>query len=56
MSDIAYQNKDVASKVTGESLIGQSLTPFGLPHLKIVSLLPTNLPAIESNELRLDRT
>lgn len=54
MSDIAYQNKDIASKVTGESLIGQSLAPFGLPHLKIVSLLPTNLPAIESNELRLD--
>ncbi len=52
--DIAYQNKDIASKVTGEALRGHSLTPFGLPHIKIVDVLPTNLPAIESNELRLD--
>mgnify|MGYP006883338651 CR=1 FL=1 len=52
--DIAYQNKDVASKVTGEALRGHSLTPFGLPHIKIRDVLPTNLPAIESNELRLD--
>ena len=54
MSEIAYQNKDIASKVTGEALVGKSLAPFGLPHLKIVGILPTNLPAIESNELRLD--
>lgn len=53
-AQIAYQNKDVASKVTGESLRGHSLAPFGLPHIKIVDVLPTNLPAIESNELRLD--
>ena len=51
---IAYQNKDVASKVTGEALLGSSLAPFGLPHIRIVNMLPTNLPAIESNELRLD--
>ena len=31
-----------------------SLIPFGPPHIKIVDVLPTNLPAIESNELRLD--
>ena len=54
MNDIVYQNKDIASKVTGESLIGRSLSPFGRPDLKIVAVLPTNLPAIESNELRLD--
>ena len=54
MGDIAYQNKDIASKVTGEALVGRSLAPFGRPDLKIVGLLPTNLPAIESNELRLD--
>ncbi len=35
MGDIVYQNKDIASKVTGEALVG---------------LLPTNLPAIESKE------
>ena len=51
---IAYQNKDVASKITGEALLGSSLAPFGLPHIRIVDALPTNLPAIESNELRLD--
>ncbi len=54
MGEIAYQNKDIASKVTGEALVGRSLAPFGRPDLKIVGLLPTNLPAIESNELRLD--
>lgn len=54
MADIAYQNKDIASKVTGEALIGKSLRAFGLPHLKITGILPTNLPVIESNELRLD--
>lgn len=54
MGTIAYQNKDIASKVTGEALIGGSLAPFGRPDLKIVGVLPTNLPAIESNELRLD--
>lgn len=54
MTNIAYQNKDIASKVTSEALIGQSLAPFGLPHLKVKAILPTNLPLIEVNELRLD--
>lgn len=54
MGDIAYQNKDIASKLTAEMLVGKSLAPFGLPDLKVTGLLPTNLPVIESNELRLD--
>lgn len=54
MGEITYQNKDVASKVTGEALRGRSLAPFGLPDLRIVDVLPTNLPTVESNELRLD--
>lgn len=54
MGDVAYQNKDIASKVTSESLVGKSLAPFGLPDLKVVEILPTNLPEIEANELRLD--
>lgn len=54
MGDITYHNKDVASKTIGEALIGKNLAPFGLPHLSIVDILPTNLPAIETNELRLD--
>ena len=37
-----------------ETLKGKSLAAFGLPELKIVDILPTNLPVIESNELRLD--
>lgn len=54
MGDIAYQNKDIASKITAESMVGRTLSAFGFPDLKVVQLLPTNLPAIESNELRLD--
>ena len=55
MSEVAYQNKDVTAKVMAETLKGKSLAAFGLPHLKIMDILPTNLPAIESNELRLAR-
>lgn len=54
MNNIAYQNKDIASKMMGDALVGKSLAPFGLPELHVVGVLPTNLPAIESNELRLD--
>ena len=54
MGAIAYQNKDIASKLTAELLVGNYLGPFGLPEKKVVGLLPTNLPAVESNELRLD--
>lgn len=53
-ADIAYQNKDVASKVVGEALEGKSLAAFGLPYVEIMKSLPTNLPVVESNELRLD--
>lgn len=54
MGDIAYQNKDIASKVTADHLVGKSLAPFGLPDVRVLDTLPTNLPVIESNELRLD--
>lgn len=54
MGDIAYQNKDVTAKVMAEALKGKSLAPFGIHQLKIVDILPTILPVIESNELRLD--
>lgn len=54
MGDIAYQNKDITAKTMADTLKGRSLAAFGLPHLKVVDILPTNLPAIESNELRLD--
>lgn len=54
MKEIAYQNKDITAKLMAETLKGKSLAAFGLPGLKIADILPTNLPAIESNELRLD--
>ncbi|MBC5707016.1 hypothetical protein H8S75_03495 [Hungatella sp. L12] len=54
MEEIAYQNKDITSKLMAKTLKGKSLSAFGLPELKIVDILPTNLPVIESNELRLD--
>lgn len=54
MGDISFHNKDIASKITAEALVGKTLAPFGFPDLKVVRLLPTNLPAVESNELRLD--
>lgn len=54
MGDIAYQNKDITAKAMADTLKGRSLAAFGLPHLKVVDILPTNLPAVESNELRLD--
>ena len=32
----------------------KKLTVYGLPHIKIKDSRPTNLPAIEANELRID--
>lgn len=54
MSDIAYQNKDIALKYFGDALKNKNLTVYGLPHIKIKDTRPTNLPAIEVNELRMD--
>ena len=52
---IAYQNKDIASKVFGESLKNKSLDVYGVHVPKIVNVLPTNLPAVIANELRIDQ-
>lgn len=52
--NITYQNKDVISKVLAESLRGKSLKTYGINVPKIVKVLPTNLPEVEVNELRLD--
>ena len=54
MSDIAYQNKDIALKYFGDALKNKDLTVYGLPHMRIKDTRPTNLPAIEVNELRMD--
>ena len=52
--EIAYQNKDVASKVMAEEFEGKSFAVYGIDVPKIVKVEPTNLPAIEANELRMD--
>ncbi len=53
-SSIAWQNKDVTSKYFGENLKGKSFAVYGLELPEIKEVQPTNLPAIEANELRLD--
>lgn len=54
MGDIAYQNYDVTQKLSAEMLKNKSLAVYGRPDIQIKDLRPTNLPAIEANELRLD--
>lgn len=51
---ITYQNKDVVSKIFGENLREKSLAVYGVKIPKIKEVLPTNLPVIEANEMRLD--
>lgn len=51
---VAWQNKDVTAKYFGENLKGKSFTVYGLELPDIKEVQPTNLPAIEANELRLD--
>lgn len=52
--DIAYQNKDITTKFFTDGLKGKTLKAYGMPHIHIVDILPTNLPDIEANELRID--
>ena len=53
-AEIAYQNKDIASKMFAERLKGKSLRVYGVDMGEIRAVLPTNIPAIRVNELRLD--
>ncbi len=54
-TEIAYHSKDIFSKIFGESLKGKSLAIYGIRNPLITDVEPTNLPAIEANELRLDK-
>lgn len=54
MTEIAYQNKDITAKILGENLKHKSFAVYGINVPRICQVLPTNLPAIEANELRLD--
>lgn len=51
---VAYQNKDIISKVFGESMRNKSFRAYRMDIPEIVEILPTNLPAVEANEMRLD--
>lgn len=53
-NDIAYQNKDITSKMFAEMFPKESLDVYGIHLPKIVRVLPTNLPVIAANELRID--
>ena len=52
--EIAYQNKDIASKLFTERLKGKSFSVYGLRIPEVREILPTNIPLIKVNELRLD--
>jgi hypothetical protein len=52
---VAYQNKDIVSKLFGDRMKGKSLSLFGLEtDLKVVDVKPTNIPIVQARELRMD--
>ncbi len=53
--NIAYQNKDIMSKVLTEEFKGKSFEAYVVHLPKIVDSRPTEMAAVEANELRLDR-
>ena len=55
-SEITYQNKDVMSKILAENFKDKSLKVYGLDLPKIKGILPTNLPEIHVNEMKLDNS
>lgn len=52
--NIAYQNKDITSKAFAERFKGKSLKVYGLDIPTIKRVLPTNIPQIQANELKID--
>lgn len=53
-NSIAWQNKDITSKVFADSFPMAQLDVYGVHIPKILSIEPTNLPAVSANELRID--
>ena len=51
---ITYQNKDVVSKLFAEKMRNRSFSADGLMLPEIIEVLPTNLPVVEANEMRID--
>ena len=52
--EIAYQNKDITSKVLAENFKGKTFRVYGLDLPEIREVKPTNIPVVKANELRLD--
>lgn len=52
--EIAYQNKDITSKVLAENFKGKTFRVYGLDLPEVRQTLPTNIPTVKANELRLD--
>lgn len=52
--EIAYQNKDIEFKILSEAFREKSFEAYGLKLPRIQAVLPTNLPAVSANELRID--
>ena len=51
---ISYHNKDITSKIRSEQFKGKSFAVYGIDLPDIADIRPTNLPAVEADELRLD--
>ena len=51
---IVYQNKDVEFKMISETFKEKSFAAYGLDLPKIKEVLPTNLPVVFANEMRID--
>lgn len=51
---IAYQNKDIEFKILSESYRERSFEAYGLKIPRIKEVLPTNLPAVSADEMRMD--
>lgn len=52
--EVAYQNKDITSKFLAENFRGKTFRVYGLNLPEIKEVLPTNIPTVKANELRLD--
>lgn len=53
-AEIAYQNKDITSKFLAENFKGKTFRVYGLDLPEVKQVLPTNIPTVKANELRLD--
>ena len=54
-TSIAYQNKDIVSKLFGDRMKGKPLSLFGFGNgLKVVDVRSTNIPIVQARELKMD--